>query len=177
MKCNDLKERLSAYLDGELNSQETDAIFKHLDTCESCRQELDALESTSKLVGDHIDLQLASFQLDDLYSDVMTAVEADHKEQVTIKELFQENFITRFFKGVLSYSPTLASVAAILLLTFGVISKMDLQPPTTAQQETVSVESLEYSKFNAMIYKTKEKNKTVIWLFKQDSEDDIDDPI
>lgn len=67
-------------------------------------------------------------------------------------------------------------MAAIILISFAVLNKSEVvQDKQTT--ENVTVDSLEYSKFNAMIYKTKEKNKAVIWLFKQEEDSEFDDPI
>ena len=46
-----------------------------------------------------------------------------------------------------------------ILTTKNIVPVPKIQAKTN---ESVTIDSLEYSKFNAMIYKTKKKNKTVI---------------
>lgn len=43
MKCSQIKKKLSAYLDGEIEASERESIARHLKTCTSCRAELAAL--------------------------------------------------------------------------------------------------------------------------------------
>ena len=50
MKCADVVELLSAYLDDELNSGERARISAHLDACGECRQALERLRTTSRLL-------------------------------------------------------------------------------------------------------------------------------
>lgn len=43
------QERLSAYLEGDLSAEETDALLAHLDQCVSCSEELAELEDARQL--------------------------------------------------------------------------------------------------------------------------------
>gem|GEM_PF-3258205 len=51
MSCEELSEELSAYLDGELSSQERAALEAHLERCPRCREELASLRAVSTLVA------------------------------------------------------------------------------------------------------------------------------
>ncbi len=46
-ECSHIRERLSAYLDGETEARETERIRQHLEVCPECRGELAALERLS----------------------------------------------------------------------------------------------------------------------------------
>lgn len=48
--CNEIKELLSPYLDGELDAKETKLVKKHLGQCLNCRRELDNLRRLSVLI-------------------------------------------------------------------------------------------------------------------------------
>lgn len=50
MKCSEVINLLSPYLDGELNVAKTKAIENHLSACRSCRKELESLRSTGEVV-------------------------------------------------------------------------------------------------------------------------------
>ncbi|MDQ7821231.1 MAG: zf-HC2 domain-containing protein [Candidatus Eremiobacteraeota bacterium] len=43
MPCNDLKEKLSAFLDGELTAGERQTVEEHLATCKACREHANEL--------------------------------------------------------------------------------------------------------------------------------------
>lgn len=47
MKCTQVKRSLSAFLDREVSSEDNALIFRHLDTCPGCRQELERLTRLS----------------------------------------------------------------------------------------------------------------------------------
>ncbi|MDK1031107.1 MAG: zf-HC2 domain-containing protein, partial [Planctomycetia bacterium] len=51
MKCLEVENQLSAYMDGELLGAEADAVGEHLAGCPVCRRMLLELEATSELVG------------------------------------------------------------------------------------------------------------------------------
>lgn len=45
MKCDEVRKRLSRFLDGELNVREKELVSRHIEQCPGCRQELAALEA------------------------------------------------------------------------------------------------------------------------------------
>ncbi len=49
MNCTAFQGRLSAYLDHELTGRQMIAMREHLNTCEACRQEMEALRRVSEL--------------------------------------------------------------------------------------------------------------------------------
>ncbi len=51
MICRNVREVLSAYLDDQLSASEALAIAAHLESCASCRDELEGLLFTSRLVS------------------------------------------------------------------------------------------------------------------------------
>ena len=51
MTCDQIRPKLSAYVDGELPEDERENVRRHLDTCLSCAQELRELEETAELLG------------------------------------------------------------------------------------------------------------------------------
>ncbi len=51
MECDKAKELLSAYLDGEVTEKERHLLEEHLDSCKSCRQELEELRRIVGLVA------------------------------------------------------------------------------------------------------------------------------
>ncbi len=49
-ECDRVREWLSPYLDGELDSEEQHRVESHIESCRSCREELDSLRKTVSLV-------------------------------------------------------------------------------------------------------------------------------
>jgi anti-sigma factor RsiW len=50
MDCKDIKERLSAYMDAELDAALMKAVTDHVEACESCREELGRMEAAWRLL-------------------------------------------------------------------------------------------------------------------------------
>ena len=51
--CQSIGKKITAYLCGELNERDIQALEAHLETCESCRDELEARRATLSSVGSH----------------------------------------------------------------------------------------------------------------------------
>jgi anti-sigma factor RsiW len=51
MTCNEINERLSAFLDGRLPAPEREQVAAHLEACAACRDELAALRFSADLVA------------------------------------------------------------------------------------------------------------------------------
>ena len=49
MSCEDYKERMMAYLDGELGEAELQEFSAHLEACGACREELEKLEKLKEV--------------------------------------------------------------------------------------------------------------------------------
>jgi len=50
MKCNNVKKKITAYLDGELNPIEKKESMLHIDDCMSCRKELEDMEFVTSMI-------------------------------------------------------------------------------------------------------------------------------
>jgi Putative zinc-finger len=51
MRCDDLHDDLSAWIDGELNADDRARVTAHLQSCRDCREYVAALQNISSLVG------------------------------------------------------------------------------------------------------------------------------
>lgn len=49
-ECDNVREWLSPYLDGELDSDERQRVASHLESCQACREEYASLQKTVSLV-------------------------------------------------------------------------------------------------------------------------------
>jgi anti-sigma factor (TIGR02949 family) len=76
VKCPDIRQELSAYLDGELDNETADALHRHLTDCPACRAELEALRRTVAAVKELPELPAPA----GLKEEIMSQVEADAAE-------------------------------------------------------------------------------------------------
>jgi anti-sigma factor RsiW len=52
MKCRQVQKRLSAFQDGELNTQEQERVNDHLESCSACRERYAEMEKIWQALGD-----------------------------------------------------------------------------------------------------------------------------
>jgi anti-sigma factor RsiW len=52
MNCSQVQKRLSAYIDGEITEKERILISKHLGSCPSCTEELNAIKALGTVMND-----------------------------------------------------------------------------------------------------------------------------
>ncbi|MBD3175866.1 MAG: hypothetical protein GF320_11845 [Armatimonadia bacterium] len=52
VRCDDARWQLILYCDGDLEAESARALEQHLETCESCRAELERLQATERAVGE-----------------------------------------------------------------------------------------------------------------------------
>jgi anti-sigma factor RsiW len=52
MKCPQVQDRLSAFQDGELHSQEQERVSRHLESCSACRERYTEMEKVWQALGD-----------------------------------------------------------------------------------------------------------------------------
>jgi len=52
MKCHSVQKKLSAYQDGELKPQEQNEVGRHLENCQSCREQYEKLEHAWQILGE-----------------------------------------------------------------------------------------------------------------------------
>lgn len=188
MNCKIKPEKLTGYLDGELSKEEMLEMTNHIKSCEECQTTITELEDLSfKTMKYYEDLE-ASIDLGNMMNDLanrlneLDEVNEEYTKQKNILK-FPEKKQNKFniFEKIYKFAPAAIALAAIILLSFNIFYNKSNSVTTINQAsektDGVSVESLEYNKFNAMIYKTKEKNKTVIWLFEEENSDDEDGPI
>ena len=188
MKCKFTKEEnLSAYVDGELEHIEMQRIADHIKECAECRELVEEIDLLSANSLAHYEEVESSFELPNLMADLnkrlldMDSITNEHIPNDKIIEFPSKKEEKSSDTGVLGkiykFAPAVVSLAAIFLVSFIISTGKQNVSPVSSQAKAsdgVTIDSLEYSKFNAMIYKTKEKNKTVIWLFKENNSDDED---
>lgn len=84
MKCSEISKRMSAYLDGELDSRLTQEISTHMDYCPSCRQELEELSGVDGLLTSMPRHELPSKFADEVVL-TLRKMECPHEPQGTFQ--------------------------------------------------------------------------------------------
>jgi len=130
VRCPDIKQKIFAYLDGELDSRQEKELYKHLSSCQKCSEYLDSARDTDKLLKRslvHIEPP------EDFVERVLEQIPgfdpaAGHGESVPPGAILNEaagdpgrsekkpGFLTRFLSGgTLRHGVIAASIAALFL--------------------------------------------------------------
>src|SRR4030042_6005166 len=120
MKCRNVQEKLSAYQDGELQSQEQEQIAGHLRTCQACREQYAELDRVWQTLGG-----LGEIHPDPLFYRQRLRRINEPREQVWLPAL---RHVFQVFR-----SPVIASVIVFVGLVAGsylgrVLARHDLFP-------------------------------------------------
>lgn len=119
LTCEEVKNLLSAYYDGELGVAAQQQVAEHLASCESCREELKQLKSLSSAFD-----TLAFPEADKAFrSSLHERLEAEARKNKTFRW-------STMWKDMRTY----ATVAACLVLTIGIyaaVGNHSVQPPVT----------------------------------------------
>jgi anti-sigma factor RsiW len=49
--CQELADKLSGYIDGEIDGEELDTMIKHLEECQCCQKCLETLQATRNMIS------------------------------------------------------------------------------------------------------------------------------
>lgn len=105
MQCNDIQEKLSAYIDGDISSEERMLIDKHLKSCQQCNETLAEMKKTTEYVRNLGDIEPPAW----LTQKIMTKIRSEAGKE---KSIWQKLFYPLHIK-----LPVEAAVAVLLAVT------------------------------------------------------------
>ncbi|MBM4145773.1 MAG: DUF2275 domain-containing protein [Nitrospira sp.] len=105
MQCNDIQEKLSAYIDGDISSEERMLIDEHLKSCEQCNKTLAEMKKTTEYVRDLGDIEPPAW----LTQKIMTKIRSEAGKE---KSIWRKLFYPLHIK-----LPVEAAVAVLLAVT------------------------------------------------------------
>lgn len=115
MKCAEVQELLSAYYDGEVKSEVSQAIAEHLRDCDDCQRELDGFKRLSKMAhGLHSPMPPT-----DGWERLQTKLDAAEGSRTA-----QRRRLLRAVPG-LAIATTLVTIIVLVWLTFSGLHKTD----------------------------------------------------
>ncbi|MFZ3122694.1 MAG: DUF2275 domain-containing protein [Thermodesulfovibrionales bacterium] len=105
MQCNDIQEKLSVYIDGDISSEERMLIDEHLKSCEQCKETLAEMKKTTEYVRGLGDIEPPAW----LTQKIMTKIRSEAGRE---KSIWQKLFYPLHIK-----LPVEAAVAVLLAVT------------------------------------------------------------
>jgi hypothetical protein len=105
MQCNNIQEKLSAYIDGDISSEERMLIDEHLKSCKQCNETLAEMKKTTEYVRDLGDIEPPAW----LTQKIITKIRSEAGRE---KSIWQKLFYPLHIK-----LPVEAAVAVLLAVT------------------------------------------------------------
>jgi hypothetical protein len=105
MQCNNIQEKLSAYIDRDISSEEKMLIDEHLKSCKQCKETFAEMKKTSEYVRDLGDIEPPAW----LTQKIMTKIRSEAGRE---KNIWQKLFYPLHIK-----LPVEAAVAVLLAVT------------------------------------------------------------
>lgn len=108
MRCHDICENLSAYIDGMLDKSDASLVEQHLESCPGCKAEYDDLLATVELVRDLPEVELPPGFRDELKERLITAGSFEGAPKPATRRLFGGRWVG------------MVAAAAVIFITVGV---------------------------------------------------------
>lgn len=115
MNCDRAKSLISLYIDNELDEKERSEFQEHINTCEACRNELNAISETVNLLKSIPEVELPSNFREELHEKLIIAKEEEKRNKRKVLFFIRNNY----FKAVSALAAGVAVIFALRVLFFG----------------------------------------------------------
>jgi hypothetical protein len=122
MNCEQARENLAAFIDGELDRETAAGIQAHLEGCEGCRDELEMLRQTARA----LEAFLEPRAMKESVADSVLAALASQKQKGRVP-----------LRARLAWALTGAAAAVFILAIFGFLGSQEFQPQPVFADEIV----------------------------------------
>lgn len=117
MRCEDIREIISLYIDNELNEEESKEIEKHLKSCEECNREYEDLLTIKRLLSEAPQVELPDNFKEELHKKLVASVSMEDSGASEANNIVQlEERSKKVKKKKLNWK-VFSGVAAALFLT------------------------------------------------------------
>lgn len=153
-KCGVKEKELERFLDGEVSGERKTYLEGHVSECPECSAKLGRLKSLRNLVSEALRADIPEAELEK----VTRNVEEHIAKPMGIAEWFRLHFDYSHLRYTY-LKPALAALLIIALIVSPIF--MRLLAPTSNE---AMINSVETELASVSVYKTPEKNITVIWV-------------
>lgn len=149
LRCVDLTNKFTAYIDDELSEEEENRIDEHLNFCPNCRRQLERLRKSSGLVSAALSAKSAA-DFDKIWRNI--------ESQIRCRSSVWQNLCSYISKP-LFWIPASATVAVVLLLASYLPVFRSPHPVSLSRVESV------FSKTgDIMLFETAKTSQPIIWI-------------
>ena len=167
-RCDDMRERMGAWLDGELSRSEFEEIRVHLESCPGCREERRQLEKLQASLQDLLVVAPANVSFEGFWPGVEARIKRRRPWYEDLPGWVRD----------LATPPRLAWAvpAVIVVLLLGIFSLESFWPGMRLagqRNSFASVDSIDAFGRNVAVLRENETKTTIIWLYQnQEGEDE-----
>jgi len=167
-RCENTRDRIGAWMDGELSGSEAEEIRVHLESCRACREERRQLEKLQASLKAVLVAGPSNVSFERFWSGV--------EQRISRKRAWHEDFFG--WVHDLMTPPQLAWLvpAVIILVLTGVFSLESFFPGArlaVQRNNFAAVESIDGFGRNVAVLRENETRTTIIWLYQnQEGEDE-----
>ena len=167
-RCDNVRDRMGAWLDGELSRSDFEEVRVHLECCPACREEQRQLEKLQASLKELLVAAPSNVSFEQFWPGV--------EQRIKRQRSWYENLLG--WARDLAAPPQLAWAvpAVIVLLLMGVFSLESFWPGMRLagqRNNFASVESIDAFGRNIAVLRENETKTTIIWLYQnQEGEDE-----
>jgi anti-sigma factor RsiW len=165
--CENVKESLGAWLDGELDPTDAGSIRSHLDECASCSRELKQLDRLQSALKGALMTRASEIAFEPFWRGVQQRIREKRTWYVELSEWVQSTLV----------APRLAWTVPVLILAWLGLWSLDSVVPVWRQEvqrnNFASVESIDAYGRNVALFREDETKTTVIWLYQEGENDSV----
>ncbi len=167
-RCEDIRDRIGAWMDGELSRSGAEEVRVHLESCPACCEERRQLEKLQASLRAVLVAGPPNVSFERFWSGV--------EQRINRKRVWHEDFFG--WARDLSTPPQLAWLvpAVIILVLMGVFSLESFFPGSrlaVRRNNFAAVESIDGFGRNVAVLRENETKTTIIWLYQnQEGEDE-----
>ncbi len=151
MRCEDVREIISLYIDNELNGEERNEIIEHLQSCEECNREYEDLLTIKRLLSETPEIELPSNFKEELHKKLVESVlqeenKANENNDVIDfgKRVNKKRLNWKVLSGVAAaLFLTVVSISAIMDNNFSVGDKAEMHMQESAPEQDISLKMAE----------------------------------
>lgn len=165
-QCDAIRESLGAWLDGELDSREAEAIRAHTDGCPSCAEHKRQLERLELSLHRALDSGAPGIAFPSFWAGVERRISEERPWHVEILDWVRS--------ASPAWRPAWAVPLAVLVFValFSASRYFSYEDAGPRRSNFASVESIDPHGFDVAILRESETKTTVIWLFQIQEGDD-----
>ena len=154
--CEDIRESIGVWLDGELSASDSEGLRLHLESCAACDGERRQLEK--------LHASLKNLMLSNVPPVAFESFWHGVRERIVEKRSWHEEFAERFHAAFAG--PGLAwAVPLVIVVLLGLLSLDSFWNRGRQRNNFTAVESIDAHGRNVALWREDETKTTVIWLY------------